>query len=367
MHVGYTPLFQNLDGPIPDHEVYRLEMAMAEQAEGMGFDSVWSIEHHFTEYTMVPDPVQFLSYMAGHSRHIQLGTMVIVLPWHDPVRVAEQVAMLDVMSGGRMILGIGRGLGRVEFDGFRVPMDESRERFVESAQLVLQGLEQGYVEFDGQFVQQPRRDIRPAPMKTFHGRTFAAAVSPESMPIMAQLGVALLVIPQKAWKDVREDFKVYHQVWAETHGQDSAPPAPLCGGFWFVDESADRAEEMAYKYIGRYYQSVIEHYELDAGHLKDQKGYEFYRAIDKHIGKRTPEGAAADFVRLMPFGTPAQVVEKVEHIRDTIGACGVMTHFAYGGMPYDEANRNMQLFAEQVLPEIQRLGDQRGPLAVAAA
>ena len=59
MHVGYTPLFQNLGKPIPDHEVYRLEMAMAEQAEGMGFDSVWSIEHHFTDYTMVPDPACF--------------------------------------------------------------------------------------------------------------------------------------------------------------------------------------------------------------------------------------------------------------------------------------------------------------------
>jgi alkanesulfonate monooxygenase SsuD/methylene tetrahydromethanopterin reductase-like flavin-dependent oxidoreductase (luciferase family) len=366
MHVGFAPLFQNLDHPIPDHEVYRIEMAMAEQAESMGFDSVWSIEHHFTDYTMVPDPVQFLSYMAGCTSRVQLGSMVIVLPWHDPVRVAEQVAMLDVMSGGRMILGIGRGLGRVEFDGFRVPMDESRERFVESAQMVLQGLEQGYVELDGEYVQQPRRDIRPAPMKTFHGRTFAAAVSPESMPMMAKLGVGLLVIPQKPWDDVRRDFEVYHQVWAETHGRDSAPPAPLCGGFWFVDESADRAEEMAYKYIGRYYTSLLDHYELTAGHLQEKKGYEYYRAIHKHIDKISPDGAAADFIKLMPFGTPAQVIEKVEFIRDTIGQRGMMTHFAYGGMPYDEAHRNMRLFADKVLPEIQRLGDQRGPLTFAA-
>lgn len=365
MHVGFAPLFQNLGKPIPDHQVYAHEVAMAEQAEDMGFDSVWSVEHHFTDYTMVPDVVQFLSYMAGCTRRVQLGSMVIVLPWHDPVRVAEQVAMLDVMSGGRMILGIGRGLGRVEFDGFRVPMDESRERFVESAQLILGGLEQGYVELDGDFVQQPRRDIRPAPAKTFRGRTFAAAVSPESMPVMARLGVGLLVIPQKPWEDVREDFAVYHRVWADTHGQDSAPPDPLCGGFFFVDESADRAEEMAYQYIGRYYHSVMEHYELSAGHLQDKKGYEFYSSIHKHIDKRSPEGAAADFVRLMPFGTPEQVIEKIELIHDTIGARGVMTHFAYGGMPYEEANRNMRLFAERVMPEIQRLGSQRGALAAA--
>ena len=365
MHVGFAPLFQNLGRPIPDHEVYARELAMAERAEDMGFDSVWSVEHHFTDYTMVPDVCQFLSYMAGRTRRVQLGSMVIVLPWHDPIRVAEQVAMLDNLSGGRMILGIGRGLGRVEFEGFRVPMDESRERFVETAGMVLQGLEQGYCELDGQFVKQPRRDIRPAPFRSFKGRTFAAAVSPESMPVMARLGVGLLVIPQKPWDAVREDFEVYHRVWAETHGADSVPPAPLCGGFVFVDESADRAEEMAYRYIGRYYQSVMEHYEMQAGHLENLKGYEFYSAIHKHIGKRTPEGAAADFVRLMPFGTPQQVVDKIGYIHDTIGARAVMTHFAFGGMPYDEAERNMQLFVDRVMPEIKRIGVVQGELRVA--
>jgi alkanesulfonate monooxygenase SsuD/methylene tetrahydromethanopterin reductase-like flavin-dependent oxidoreductase (luciferase family) len=290
---------------------------------------------------------------------------VIVLPWHDPVRVAEEIAMLDALSGGRMILGIGRGLGRVEFDGFRVPMDESRERFVESATMILEGLERGFVELDGKHFQQPRRDIRPAPFRTFRGRTFAAAVSPESMPVMARLGVGLLVIPQKPWESVRTDFEVYHRVWAETHGAQSSPPDPMCGGFFFVDESADRAEEMAYKYIGRYYHSVMDHYELRIGHLEGTKGYEFYEKIHEHIETRSDDGAARDFVRLMPFGTPEQVIEKVEFIHRMIGAKGVMTHFAYGGMDYAEANRNMRLFADRVMPELQRLGEQRGALAVA--
>jgi alkanesulfonate monooxygenase SsuD/methylene tetrahydromethanopterin reductase-like flavin-dependent oxidoreductase (luciferase family) len=362
MHVGFAPVFQNLGKPVPDHEVYASELAMARSAEPLGFDSVWSVEHHFTDYTMVPDVTQFLSYMAACTERVQLGSMVIVLPWHDPVRVAEEVAMLDALSGGRMILGIGRGLGRVEFDGFRVPMDESRERFVEAATMILDGLERGWVEFEGTHFHQPRRAIRPEPFRTFKGRTFAAAVSPDSMPVMAKLGVGLLVIPQKPWELVREDFSVYHRVWAETHGEASAPPAPLCGGFFFVDESADRAEEMAHRYIGGYYHSVMDHYELRKGHLEDKKGYEFYGNIHRHIESRTDDGAAGDFARLMPFGTPEQVIEKVEFIRNTIGARGLMTHFAYGGMPYDEANRNMRLFAERVLPELQRLGE-RGPLA----
>jgi alkanesulfonate monooxygenase SsuD/methylene tetrahydromethanopterin reductase-like flavin-dependent oxidoreductase (luciferase family) len=264
-----------------------------------------------------------------------------------------------------MILGIGRGLGRVEFDGFRVPMSESRERFVEAGQMILEALETGYVEFDGEIVKQPRRNIRPAPFKSFKGRSFAAAVSPESMPIMAKLGVGLLVIPQKPWESVKEDFEVYHGVWRDTHGVDSQPPAPMCGGFFFVDESADRAEEMAYRYIGRYYHSVMEHYEMTAGHLKDTKGYEYYSRIHEHIGKRTPDGAAADFVRLMPWGTPEQVLEKIGNIYQNIGAQGMMGHFAYAGMPYDEAERSLRLFVDRVLPDMRHIGEDAAALSTA--
>ncbi|MCZ6889083.1 MAG: LLM class flavin-dependent oxidoreductase [Gammaproteobacteria bacterium] len=365
MQMGYAPLFQNLGQPISDFEVYREELRLAEMAEPLGFDSVWSVEHHFTDYTMVPDVTQFLSYMAGKTERVQLGSMVIVLPWHDPVRVVEEISMLDNLSGGRMILGIGRGLGRVEFEGFRVPMSESRERFVEAGQMILEALETGYVEFDGEIVKQPRRNIRPAPFKSFKGRSFAAAVSPESMPIMAKLGVGLLVIPQKPWESVKEDFDVYHSVWRDTHGADSQPPAPMCGGFFFVDESADRAEEMADRYIGRYYHSVMEHYEMTAGHLKDTKGYEFYSRIHEHIGKRTPDGAAADFVRLMPWGTPEQVLEKIGNIYQNIGAQGMMGHFSYAGMPYDEAERNLRLFVDRVLPDMRHIGEDAGVLRTA--
>ena len=88
--------------------------------------------------------------------------------------------MLDNLSNGRLILGLGRGLGRVEFEGYGVDMNISREYFVEAAQMILEGLERGYCEYDGKYVKQVRRDIRPRPHATFRGRTYAAAVSPET-------------------------------------------------------------------------------------------------------------------------------------------------------------------------------------------
>src|SRR5687767_8985546 len=119
MHVGMGTIFQASEERA-DHEVYRDELRLADLAEPLGFQSIWGVEHHFTDYTMSPDVLQFLTYMAGRTTTLQLGSMVVVLPWHDPVRVAEQVALLDALSGGRVIFGIGRGLGRIEFEGFRV-------------------------------------------------------------------------------------------------------------------------------------------------------------------------------------------------------------------------------------------------------
>ena len=94
MHVGLSLIFQG-SATRTDHEVYADELKLAHLAEPLGFDSVWTVEHHFTSYTMVPDALQFLTYMAGCTERVQLGTMVVVLPWHDPVRVAEGVALLS--------------------------------------------------------------------------------------------------------------------------------------------------------------------------------------------------------------------------------------------------------------------------------
>ena len=103
MDVGMSIIFQNPGRERSDREVYQSDLALADLAEPLGFDSIWTVEHHSTDYTLCPDALQFLTYMAGRTERLKLGTMVVVLPWHDPMRVAEQVAMLDNLSGGRLI------------------------------------------------------------------------------------------------------------------------------------------------------------------------------------------------------------------------------------------------------------------------
>src|SRR5512144_3410884 len=130
MKVGVALNMLSKDG-MPDAAVLAEHLAMGDLAEPLGFDSIFALEHHFTGYAMSPSPTHLLAYYAGRTKRVQLGTAVIVLPWHDPVRVAEEIALLDIMCGGRCLFGFGRGAASTEYEGFRIPMGEARPRFVE--------------------------------------------------------------------------------------------------------------------------------------------------------------------------------------------------------------------------------------------
>jgi alkanesulfonate monooxygenase SsuD/methylene tetrahydromethanopterin reductase-like flavin-dependent oxidoreductase (luciferase family) len=239
----------------------------------------------------------------------------------------------------------------VEFDGFGVNQEDSREIFVESAQMLLQGLENGVCEFDGKFVKQTRRELRPRPFKSFRGRTYAAAVSPESSQIMARLGIGILLIPQKPWDAVTAELEAYRSVFSEVNGTDAPPP--IVAGWTFCDESEDRAEELARKYIGGYWQTVVSHYELIGDHLTTMKGYEAYKAMQEATSK--PGGLdqmVEFFLGLQVWGTPEQCYEKIITTQERTGAEAFNGVFSYAGMPYEIAEHSMRLFASEVMPEL---------------
>ncbi len=138
-----------------DARVWDEEIRLARLAADLGFDCLWSAEHHFNDYSFVPDNIQLMTYLTALCPNIDLGTAAVILPWHDPLRVAENAAVLDMLSKGRLRLGLGRGLARLEFAAFRLSMDESRERFDEAAPMIINALKTGFIEGDGKYYQQP--------------------------------------------------------------------------------------------------------------------------------------------------------------------------------------------------------------------
>jgi alkanesulfonate monooxygenase SsuD/methylene tetrahydromethanopterin reductase-like flavin-dependent oxidoreductase (luciferase family) len=347
----------------PDSSVLAEHLALADLAEPLGFDSLFTLEHHFTGYSMSPSPLQLLAYYAAKTTRITLGTCVIVLPWYDPIRVAEQIAYLDLLCRGRCMFGFGRGAASVEYAGFRIPMEEARARFAEAAQLVTKALREEVFEWDGAFYKIPRMSIRPRPMSNPERRFYASSVSPESAEIMAKLGFGMMVIMQNEWAKSAADIDSFREI-ARSVGHTPSPPVILTN----VSCAPSRAEahERAMQYLGAKWDSIDTHYNFSDGHLANVKGYEAYGKMAKTYGKMKDPASRqkmTDFyVSIQIVGTPDDCIQQLGELQRLTGTDHVVCDFSYGRMPADRAELNMRHFAERVLPVMQRDAAFAGPV-----
>jgi natural product biosynthesis luciferase-like monooxygenase protein len=194
MKFGMLHLFESPDGR-SEGQMINEQLSLMETAEDYGFDSVWPAEHHFSEYGVCGSPALNLAAIARTTRKIRLGTGVVVLPLHHPIRVAEDYAMLDHLSGGRVELGVGRGYQPIEFEGFGVDQTRSRELFDESLEVIKQAWTQGRVDFEGKHYQFKDLEVRPRPLQRPHPPIWMAALSEESFEKAGRLGFNLLLSP----------------------------------------------------------------------------------------------------------------------------------------------------------------------------
>jgi alkanesulfonate monooxygenase SsuD/methylene tetrahydromethanopterin reductase-like flavin-dependent oxidoreductase (luciferase family) len=338
-----------------DASVVAEHLALGDLAEPLGFDSLWALEHHFTGYAMSPEPTQTLAYYAGRTKRLTLGTAVIVLPWHNPIRVAEHIALLDIMCGGRCIFGFGRGAASAEYEGFGIPMGEARPRFAEAAEIVVKALANEVFEHDGEHYQIPPTSIRPRPVSHPERRFYASSVSPESAEIMAKMGFGMLVIMQNEWKKAAEDIHRFREI---TEGVGHTPRPPIILTNVSCAESRDEAQERAMRYLGAKWDSIDAHYHFSDGHLATVKGYESYGKMAKTYSKmKDPEfrqKATGFYVSIQVVGTPDDCLEQLAELQRLTGLDHLVTEFAFGGMPHEQAEMNMRLFAERVMPVLQR-------------
>jgi alkanesulfonate monooxygenase SsuD/methylene tetrahydromethanopterin reductase-like flavin-dependent oxidoreductase (luciferase family) len=350
MRIGYQLVFQNGHEHMSDEEMVAKELALVELTETLGFDTVWCVEHHFDDYSMCPDNTQLLSYLAARTRRIHLGTAAVILPWNDPLRVAEKVTLLDHLSGGRLLFGMGRGLARMEYNGFRTDMSEARERFNEAARMIVAALERGVIEGKGPFYPQPATEIRPRPSRSFKGRTYAVAMSPDSAPITAELGARMMFFVQYPIEQHVPGVESYRQHWA-SYQRTSAPPV-LTTDFVYCDRDAGRAEEMARRYVAGYFLSVVRHYEFFGDHFAKTKGYEAYANAAALLKQAGQEAATDAFVDAQSWGTPQQILDKLERRRKALGDFELNIVTSFAGMPFDQVESSLRLFAKEVMPEI---------------
>ena len=331
-----------------DSQMWEEELRLAQIAADVGFDCLWSAEHHFNDYSFVPDNLQLMTHLATKYPDIDVGTAAVILPWHDPLRVAEQAAVLDMLSNGRLRLGFGRGLAKREFDTFRLNMDESRERFDEAAPMIVDALETGFIEGDGKFYKQPRTEIRPRPQHSFDGRIYAVASSEESVMSAAKLGAHVVMFADRPWEMRMPGIERARSLHREFHGTEA--PNVMLTEFVICNTDLARAEEDARQYQGKFVESNFYHYEFLGDHFQSVKGYDSYQQKAEIARSTGMEGAVDGFMKAASWGTPDKILRGLEDRRSLIGDFEWNVSFRFGGTPYNVAEKGLKLFAKEVLP-----------------
>ena len=355
MDVGVLGVFQNWHKDLSDEQMFMEELRLLERCEELGFDSIWMAEHHFDDYSMCPDNIQALSYLAGRTKKIKLATGAVILPWNNPLRVAEKMIMLDHLSGGRMMFGMGRGLAKMEYRQFGIDMNEARDRFDEAAPMIIQGLETGFVEGNGKYYPQPRAEIRPKPTRSIRDRLFCVAMSPDSVDVAAKLGATMTSFIQYDISKHAPEILRYKKMFREIHGRE-APPVVLTD-FCYVDNDMAEAERVSKEYIAQYFLSVCKHYEFTGTHFDTTKGYKSYGEGAALIRQFGLEASADAYRNAQSWGTPDKVLANYARWRDLIGDFSLNTVFSFAGLPFEQCERSQRLFAAEVLPRLKKMMD----------
>ncbi len=327
---------------------------MGELVEPLGFDSIWATEHYGSAYSMQPNPLQYLAYWAGRTSRIDVGTAVIVAPWWNPVRLASEISMLDILLKGRRLhLGIGRGISPHEYASLGYPMEESHKYFYDVINAIRASDGAERFEFKGEVYDIPPTSIRPqARHKGELTKNIKVAFTTEaSAKLAAEHGLGQMFV---AGDDVDEMIAKVQRFNKIRKDLGLPPDQPTTLLWMYCAETAEEAEE-GWVYFQNQGVAAQHHY-FDW----NNPGYEGIRGYEEYLARQTADISPAE-ARLaarratQPIGTPEAIIEKIKAMQQTISMEKVVIHMMYGGMPREKAEKSLRLFAEKVLPELQAM------------
>jgi alkanesulfonate monooxygenase SsuD/methylene tetrahydromethanopterin reductase-like flavin-dependent oxidoreductase (luciferase family) len=271
------------------------------EAEALGFHSIFLVEHHFTGVAQVSASLNLLTYLAACTSTIRLGTGVIVVPWHNPVLLAEQVATVDVLSGGRLDFGVGKGYRPGEFDGFCIPIDEAGERFDESMDLIKRSLSSNErFSFHSKRWNFENIVVEPPPIQRPHPPLWLAAGRPESLRYAAETGFSLLLDQFATFEVTLERFRIYQDA-VEAAGIAFDPMSvAVARGVEIVRSQEERkvAVTKRIEALGRMNQLAS----------SDDSAYRSSMASDPDLRKAVEQGTL--------IGGPEEIIERIRQLRN---------------------------------------------------
>ncbi|OUC91464.1 LLM class flavin-dependent oxidoreductase [Streptosporangium minutum] len=342
-------LFHRFDGQ-SFKEVYDYHLELVELAEELGFHGVRLAEHHFRDYGVVPNLFTMLSHMAARTERLRLGTGIVVLPLHNPVHVAEEAAMVDMLSGGRLELGIGRGYQSFEFEGFGIDLAEARDRFNEALEVVLGLWGNPSFRHEGKFYRTGTEvELVPRPVQAPFPPIHVAAVSPETVTMYAERGLPILADPAAPFRKVVKAAETWRET-AERAGHDAAASELVVARSVYVAATVERAREDQARFETMFDRSRIFNEKsspIDPRTGKAAQGFEYYQ--DRYL----KGGAVSNDFRweqLEVIGDPERVVGQIRLLEDA-GFANLLCDFgSTRPMPLEEMKKVMRFFAAEVMP-----------------
>ncbi len=357
----------------PDYEFVQRAFAIADLAEPLGFDGIWAPEHQGTPYGMTPNPIQTLTYFAARTRRISLGSMVVVTPWWHPIRLAHQIAYLDIVSNGRYeTIGLGRGVSKSEFDAVGVAREESRQRFDETLDILKLAFSRERFSYHGEIFRIPEMSIRPAPKSRDLGsRIYGSSSTRDSLEILSRRGMVPLFVGNKPIEEAGKEVQLVNTIRQEIGLPPCQPKNVLFMYCTRTTAEAARVDE----YLLTANRDVALHYGFaDPSNFIGVKGYEAYAgraagatavlaAAAGGVEQSTPKTPGYHPSNLM-IGTPPEVIERIVAAQKACSFSEITIVPQFGTMPYDEAEKSVKLFAREVLPVIHQMEAPLNPAAL---
>jgi alkanesulfonate monooxygenase SsuD/methylene tetrahydromethanopterin reductase-like flavin-dependent oxidoreductase (luciferase family) len=326
--------------------IYDEALEQVEYAEELGFDSVWVAEHHSSRYGIFPSLMPILTYMAARTKKIRIGAGVSVLPFHNPIRLAEEAAMLDVLSKGRLDFGVGRGSADYEYGNFKVDFDSRDERTREALDIILGLWTTREFSYDGKFHQIDNLTISPTTLQQPHPPVFlAVSRTPASIDLAVDRNLPILTTFSTPEASNIALFELYAERCAAAGKPHNLDRSPF---FRFVHVAEDEAVAREYprdaltwcRDIGGYRRTITQGDEInwDVDHWKRTR-------------KETPASFESEAQTTTYFGTPDQCAGWIRNLEQNHNVGYFGASMSFGSMGHAEVMKSMELFGKEVMPK----------------
>ena len=330
-------IFDHLDhNDLPLRDYYEDRLKLVEAYDQAGFYSYHLAEHHSTPLGMAPSPSVFLAAVAQRTRQLRFGTLVYALPLHHPLRLIEEICMLDHLSGGRVDIGFGRGSSPIELAYYGQDPADAQEIYAEGLELVLQGLTQKVLNFDGKRFSYHNVPMEIAPLQKPHPPIWYGVHSPDSAEKAARKGLHTVSLDPPA--ETRASNERYRATWRDVHAGAALPKMGL-GRFIVVAPSDAEALHLARRAYPKWHASFTYLFRLHGRSQMHPRPPDFDALMERG------QGVA---------GSPATVTDFLRTQLDETGCNYVVGQFAFGDLSLEETLRSVALFATEVMPALRK-------------